>query len=106
MSYWWYPDWYNGQSYLGRSRPAGEPDGGRDVTDPQKRLARAVAEAFFDDAAVTGGQFDLSVQNGVVILDGVADTEASRSAAVVRAWSVPGVRDVCNALTVKKHRRR
>ncbi|WP_199516639.1 BON domain-containing protein [Nucisporomicrobium flavum] len=105
MYSWWYPDWYNGQSYVGRSRPDGEPEAGRDVTDPQKRLARAVAEALFDDAAVTGGQFDLSVQNGVVILDGEADTEASRSAAVARAWSVPGVRDVCNALAVKKRRR-
>jgi osmotically-inducible protein OsmY len=70
------------------------------------RLALAVSDALFDDEAVTGGHIDIRVQNAVVILDGRTDTEDARVAAVARAWSVIGVADVCDALSVHRRRRR
>ena len=42
----------------------------------------------------------VTVQNGVVILEGYADTTRTRSAAGRRAWATPGVYDVCNLLAV------
>ncbi|MGA5298933.1 BON domain-containing protein [Nucisporomicrobium flavum] len=95
---WWYTDWYNGAPYS-RQFPAAHGNGAR---TRDERLARAVADAVLADPVVTGGRIDLGVQNGVVILDGDVDTEASRRAVVALAWSVPGVTDVCNALAVRR----
>jgi hypothetical protein len=115
MYHWWYPGWYNEPTYLGRSGSGGgrhpdrdtpEPYAGALPANPDRRLERIVATSLFDDAAVTGGHIDLSVQNGVVIVEGTVDSEAVRSAVVARAWSVAGVVDVCNALTVDRRRRR
>jgi osmotically-inducible protein OsmY len=110
MYYWWYPDWNNGRAYPGRSPESAEcgqdqPVSGHEIeADGDRRLERAVASALLHDPAVRGGHIDLSVQNGVVILDGEVDSESVRSAAGTRAWSVAGVMDVCDALTVKKRR--
>jgi osmotically-inducible protein OsmY len=105
--YWWsYPQWYNGMAYRGSRR-------GRDATlasscsaenafraSAERRLTLRVAAALFNDPSVTGGSVEVSVQNGVVILDGDIDTEASHTAASRRVRTVDGVADVCNALTV------
>lgn len=115
MYFWWYPDWYNGAAYRAETRQvnAGGRDhdragsgGERPAPSRDQQLTWAVADALVDDPTVTGGRIDLSVQNGVVILDGEADTEDTQCAAVARAWSVPGVRDVCNALTVVQRQSR
>ncbi|MEV4704328.1 BON domain-containing protein [Actinoplanes sp. NPDC049316] len=100
---WWYTDWYNGASYPRRPQAADEQRGSARADTPRtrdERLARAVADAVLADPVVTGGRIDLGVQNGVVILDGEVDTESTRRAVVALAWSVPGVTDVCNALSV------
>jgi osmotically-inducible protein OsmY len=64
------------------------------------RLACLVGHALLGDRAVTGRRIDVSVQNLVVVLDGEVDTETACIAAGLRAWSIPGVVDVCNALHV------
>ncbi|WP_158277882.1 BON domain-containing protein [Pseudosporangium ferrugineum] len=76
------------------------------MSDRDHLILRAVADALFTDPEVTGGHINLGVQNGVVILDGDVDSEPTRSAAAACAWTVEGVTDVCNALTVTKRRRR
>ncbi|AGL16432.1 BON domain-containing protein [Actinoplanes sp. N902-109] len=111
MYYWWYADWYDGLSYQGRSGAPGATHrdgnaGEAQALTPDRRLLQAVADALFDEAAVAGGTIDVSVQNGVVILDGEVCSEATRRAAVATAWSVPGVRDVCAVLDVSRKRRR
>ncbi|MEU4428471.1 BON domain-containing protein [Actinoplanes sp. NPDC024001] len=104
MYWWWYRDGYNGWAYGGSrqdhngalaSRPEAAPRIGA-----ERRLALRVAEALLNDPAVTGGSIEVSVQNGVVILEGAVGTEAARCAAAGRVWSVRDVTDVCNALTI------
>jgi osmotically-inducible protein OsmY len=110
--YWWsYPEWYNGLAYRGSQR-------GRDAAwassrsaenafraSAERRLTLRVAAALLNDPAVTGGSVEVSAQHGVVILDGDIDTEGSHAAASQRVRTVPGVADVCNALTVTYPRR-
>lgn len=107
MYYWWYPGLHTDFGSGRRSGPAAgahgpSSEGATSPADPDRRLERAVAAALLADAAVTGGNVDLSAQNGVVMLDGEVDSEAARSAAVARTWCVAGVTDVCNALTVRR----
>lgn len=59
-----------------------------------------MADALLDDAEVTGGRIELSVRNGVVILDGEVDAVGGGSL----AWSVTGVTDVCDALVTTNQR--
>ncbi|UQU61298.1 BON domain-containing protein [Couchioplanes caeruleus] len=102
---WWYTDWFNGASYSRQFPPADGRHGaaGEDAARTRdERLARAVADAVLAAPGVTGGRIELGVQNGVVILDGDVDTEATRREVVALAWSVPEVADVCNALTVHR----
>ncbi|MEV4703172.1 BON domain-containing protein [Actinoplanes sp. NPDC049316] len=111
MYYWWYTDWYNGPMYAprparGDDRASARRRAGTSMSDRDERILRAVADALFDDPEVTGGHIDLNVQNGVVIIDGDADSEPTRSAVVAAVWRIEGVTDVCNALTVRKRRRR
>ncbi|MET8147085.1 BON domain-containing protein [Actinoplanes sp. NPDC049668] len=109
MIFWWYTDWFNGPAYAGQRRtgharhdlnPPGPVQTSPGLSRDQGLLI-AVAEALLDDPALTGGYIDLSVQNGVVILDGEVDTQATHTAAVAQAWSVAGVADVCDALALR-----
>lgn len=113
MHFWWYTDWYNGTAYPGGSRTPGRCGHDRSPAHTGKQppslrrdllLGQAVADALLDDAEVTGGRIELSVRNGVVILDGEVDTEVTRSAAVAVAWSVTVVTDVCDALVTTNQR--
>ena len=61
-------------------------------------LAEQVAKALTADPRVRGARLEITVQNGVVILEGTLDTPAACEAARLRAWAVPGVQDVCDAL--------
>ena len=63
-------------------------------------LVHLVAEGLAADRAVRGRHVDVTVQNGVVILEGEVASPASKEAAGRRAWSVPGVYDVCNRLSL------
>jgi osmotically-inducible protein OsmY len=113
MYWWWYSEWYGGRVYDTARRssgiddpPGAKPSPGGYVTSGMSTagvLARRVAQALIDDPAITGGVMEVAVQNGVVILDGDVATEVTRTAVSLRVWSVPGVLDVCNALTVGEH---
>lgn len=114
MHFWWYTDWYDSNAYRAHQPRAGlgdhaQPEGPSSPAEVAARsrdeqLLRAVGGALFDDAEVTGGQMHLSVQNGVVILEGEVDTPLTRAAAVAAAWSVTGVADVCNVLAVTERK--
>jgi hypothetical protein len=75
-----------------------------EVLDAENFLSHRVVDEVNQDPLVSGGQMVVTVQNGVVILEGYADTAETREAAVRRAWATPGVFDVCNMLTVDLHR--
>jgi osmotically-inducible protein OsmY len=63
-------------------------------------LAGEAAEALAKDPLVHGRRLEILVQNGVVILTGELASPQARAAAGRRAWSVEGVTDVCNRVTV------
>lgn len=63
-------------------------------------LLHRVAEALAGDPEIRGRHLDVTVQNGVVILEGVVSSLVAKSAAARRAWTVPEVRDVCNCLVL------
>jgi hypothetical protein len=71
-----------------------------EVLAAENFLSHLVADEMNQDPELSGGQMVVTVQNGVVILEGYADTSETREAAVRRAWATPGVFDVCNMLTV------
>ncbi|MEV6842734.1 BON domain-containing protein [Actinoplanes sp. NPDC051411] len=101
MYSWMHPEWYDLTPLLGRpadGHSASRPE--RSLTADQ-RLTSDVVQALFDDPKVTGGTVELTVQNGVAILEGTVDSDGVRIAAVTTAAGVSGVRDVCDALVVK-----
>jgi osmotically-inducible protein OsmY len=63
-------------------------------------LVGRAAEALATDPHVHGRRLEIRVQNGVVILLGELSSADAREAAGRRAWTVDGVVDVCNRLTV------
>ena len=63
-------------------------------------LAERTAQALRTDPLVRGTRLEILVQNGVIILSGELSSSGAREAAGKRAWTVPGVVDVCNRLTV------
>jgi osmotically-inducible protein OsmY len=63
-------------------------------------LAERTARALRTDPLVRGTRLEILVQNGVIILSGELSSAGAREAAGRRAWTVPGVVDVCNRLTV------
>ncbi|MCO8271708.1 BON domain-containing protein [Actinoplanes sp. TRM 88003] len=63
-----------------------------------EHLAEQVAQALRSNPRVRGTRLEITVQNGVVILEGTLDSTDAREAARVTAWTIPGVHDVCDAL--------
>nr|WP_296065047.1 BON domain-containing protein [uncultured Actinoplanes sp.] len=63
-------------------------------------LAQEVADALRGDPLVRGTYLEIIVQNRVVVLRGRMDSAGAREAAGRRIWTVPGVADVSNQLTV------
>lgn len=82
------------------------PDGGDDDfaewADADEQLVDRAAQALRCDPRVYGRLLHIMVQNRVVILVGEVGSPEARTAAASRAWSVPGVYDVCNRLTVSR----
>ncbi|WP_431911956.1 BON domain-containing protein [Micromonospora carbonacea] len=70
------------------------------VLDEDLRLAALVAQRISIDWTTRRQQISVTVQNAVVILTGMVSDPATRKAAAELAWDVPGVFDVCNALTL------
>ncbi len=68
--------------------------------DADEWLVHLVAEALAADQRIRGRHVDVTVQNCVVIMEGLVDSAEARSAAGSRAWSTPGVYDVCNLLRI------
>ena len=94
-------------------RPCQEPDD--DLEDEAERaggadwisrlsadewLVERTARALAGDPLVHGRRLEIEVQNAVVILLGKLASADAREAAGRRVWSVEGVRDVCNRLTM------
>ncbi|PRY20179.1 BON domain-containing protein [Pseudosporangium ferrugineum] len=82
-----------------------EPDDGAAWDDAEEfadeadlRLVHRVADGLVADTRIRGRHVQVTVQNGVVILEGAVDTAEVRDAAGRCAWSTPGVHDVCNML--------
>ena len=57
-------------------------------------------ELIAGDPATAGGEIDIEVREGIVILNGWVPGLVSKRLAGVMAWWVPGVRDVINGLEV------
>jgi len=117
-----FPDWLHSDRWSDRERQPGPGQpGGHSPDDPKDEtirppvddlidqfasgtadewLAGRAAEALSMDPLVRGPYLEIFVQNRVVILQGEAGSAEARHAAGRRAWSVPGVRDVCNRLIV------
>jgi osmotically-inducible protein OsmY len=88
---WSYPDDHGSQNdgtSRGDERPVVEDD----------ILVDLVAGGLMAESSIRGRRVTVMVQNRVVILEGEVDSEASKKAAGRRAWSTPGVFDVCNLL--------
>jgi osmotically-inducible protein OsmY len=84
-------------------RPENSRSGGwgaEEMLDAESRLSHLVAAEVNRDPQVSGGRMVVTVQNGVVILEGCADSAETRKAAVRRVWATSGVLDVCNMLTI------
>ncbi|XVU22994.1 BON domain-containing protein [Actinoplanes sp. CA-054009] len=88
--------------------PFTSPDDGGDNIDiaaliarleADETLADRTARALSADPDVCGHYLEIVVQNGVVILQGELDSDDAREAARQRAWTVPGVYDVCQMIT-------
>ncbi|XVV10109.1 BON domain-containing protein [Actinoplanes sp. CA-131856] len=67
--------------------------------EADETLADLTARALSADPKVCGHYLEIVVQNGVVILQGELDSDDAREAARQRAWTVPGVYDVCQMIT-------
>jgi osmotically-inducible protein OsmY len=74
------------------------PENAGSVLD--RALALRTAEALRDDPQVRGWRLEVTVQNRVVILRGEVDTSAARDTVARVAWTVYGVFDLCNQVTV------
>jgi len=79
------------------------------VTDAGKTATREVADAWltfqtklalFADERVRSGDVHVTTQRGVITLRGKVDSETEQQAAGEIAWTIEGVRDVSNQLTV------
>jgi osmotically-inducible protein OsmY len=66
---------------------------------PDADIANAVRAILTEDQAIDETSIQVSVQNGVVKLDGLVDTSNYRRYAAALCWWIPGVRGVENALT-------
>jgi hypothetical protein len=74
-----------------------------EVADAEDFLVDLIAEEMIRDPGIRAGRMLVTVQNGVVILQGYVDTDDTRTAAARRAWATPGVLDVCNMLAVARN---
>ncbi|MFC0005587.1 BON domain-containing protein [Micromonospora siamensis] len=77
-------------------RPEDSPPSEEDL-----RLAALVSQRISIDWSTRRQQISVTVQNAVVILTGVVNDPDTRTTAGELAWDVPGVFDVCNALTLR-----
>jgi osmotically-inducible protein OsmY len=90
------------QPYDGEPEPVfgGLDDHGQARHAADDRLAGLAAEALAGNPLVHGRRLEILVQNGVIILTGELASADSRAAAGRTAWTVEGVMDVCNRVTV------
>lgn len=72
------------------------------VETNDERLTRLVTERLHQDPRTRRQPITVTVQNRVVILAGSVDSTDAQFAAGDRAWEIPGVFDVCNALSAPR----
>jgi hypothetical protein len=105
--FWRHPDEWPHNSQYGAPRQPGPPPPERaewiaeEAVDADEFLLRRVVDGLTADPLVQGRRVQVLVQNMVVVLEGYVDSAGARSAAALRAWSTPGVFDVCNLLAVE-----
>lgn len=78
--------------------PWDDDEDGKPGDEVDQRLVHRVADGLVADTRIKGRHVQVTVQNGVVILEGDVDSAEVREAAGRRAWATPGVQDVCNML--------
>lgn len=78
------------------------PFPGQAPTRPDEDIKRDVDTALFYDDVVSSLGIKVSVNNGVVNLDGEVNSERAKRSASEDAWEVPGVKDVKNELQVNE----
>ncbi|MEU4245692.1 BON domain-containing protein [Actinoplanes sp. NPDC026619] len=93
--FWNYPEEWFGSGWSPGS------DAGTSNLGTDEWIADRTVMALCRDPAVRGRRFEVLVQNRVIILNGDVGSTQARTAAGRRAWSVPGVFDVANCLTVR-----
>ncbi|MGH2459393.1 MAG: BON domain-containing protein [Chloroflexota bacterium] len=76
------------------------PFPGQAPSRPDDDIKRDVDTALFYDDAVSSLGVDVSVQSGVVTMNGAVNSELAKRLAGEDAWKVGGVRDVKNDLQV------
>lgn len=69
-----------------------------------RTIREQVREQLQWDVRVDASNISVSVNDGIVTLTGTVDSAAAESAALASAWSVAGVREVINRLTVVTER--
>lgn len=72
------------------------------MTFNDKEIQRNIRDRLSWDVRVDPVEIQVEVENGAVTLAGQVPTYVGRSAAFDAAWSVAGVREVRNGLTVKR----
>lgn len=83
--------------YFGPGQPG--PYAGR-IQRADEEIARDLESALFYDTWVNSYQVNIDVKDGVVTLTGTVDNAFEKRAAGDDAWSIPGVKDVCNNLKI------
>ncbi len=72
--------------------------GPRNYRRPDNRIREDICDRLWADGQLDAADVDVSVDNGVVTLDGTVDNRAAKRRADDVAWSAPGVTDVVNEL--------
>ena len=108
MYFWNYSQWDT--PWSSNVRPPAEKSGERQAiaehwATADRKVAVELALALLHDPDVKDGDIDVRVQSGVAILEGRVPGEAVKEAALARARSSEGVRDVLDLLAVTRRRR-
>ncbi len=116
MDYGDYEDEYAEQGEFNRNRqnpffyPTPPPDvygpytgfGPRGYKRPDDRIREDVMDRLWVDGQIDASDIDVSVNNGVITLQGTVESRRMKRMAEDTAWSVPGVDDVQNQLRLKQ----
>ena len=81
--------------------PAGGQENGSRTTSEDEIVKKRIVEQLAQDARVNAADIQVTVTDGVVTLEGTVPTYFARQEAYQIAWSIEGVANVDNRLTVE-----